>query len=200
MAFRLGDEGNRVEGKIFGLAFLISAVLMFVFALSSVSALYKGAGADWTRFLYNSDRADVDLAPAQSAVNANQCNADGVCEIQEARVLGGVYSRFMYIGEQGQSFTIDPNSRIELNEPVWIRYALDFRGTSNPVGEPPLSRIALDGLQGNALNILSYAGRNIKLTTEGDGKVIINSLAGKGNGYVCVDNDGALYHSTKACV
>ena len=195
MVFRV-KKGKR---GFCSLAFLIGVILIFVFSIVEVSASLPKT-AYWTRFL-NPD-SDIALAPAQPAsVNANQCNADGICEIQEAKVNGGVFGGYLSIG--GQSGVVKlyaDGDKVDVSGPLWIRSSLDFFNLATSSGGIPLSRIALDGLQGNALNILSYAGRNIKLTTEKDGKVIVSSLAGKGNGYVCVDNDGALYHSTKACV
>ena len=196
MVFRV-KKGKR---DYFGLAFLIAAILIFVFSIVEVSASLPKR-VDWARFLEPSS-SDVALAPAQPAsVNAYQCNADEICEIQEAKVNGGVFGGYLSIG--GQSGVVKlyaDGDKVDVSGPLWIRSSLDFFNLATSSGGIPLSRIALDGLQGNALNILSYAGRNIKLTTEKDGKVIVSSLAGKGNGYVCVDNDGALYHSTKACV
>lgn len=45
-------------------------------------------------------------------------------------------------------------------------------------------------------NAGSYGSR---MTIKADGSVIINSLAGSGNAYICVDNTGKLYRSASAC-
>lgn len=152
-----------------------------------LGGMFSFASAKWSLFSSNEDNAQ--LAPSRALVNAHQCNADGVCEMNDAKVI-----------------TLTATNEV-IASTLSSTYVNAGKGEFSTGVKTPLLQIynPLIGViaghiteAGDALQIYAYDNRSIEFKPQNG--VRFANLVGNGTAYACLDAQGKLFRKMTPCV
>lgn len=157
-----------------GISVITSVVVFFLLAqffgaplFSPATSIYKGN------------------LESQQIVNANACNADGVCETNTLKSFGGA----IYIGQPQNEIKIARSGENDLGilgaSKVKVN-SLVSTGGAIYLGEDP-NQIKLSESSGGSLGI------------QGVNTISVTALAGNGTAYACLDSSGNFLRSESPC-
>ena|SRR3989338_444986 len=121
-----------------------------------------------------------DATRAKASINANSCNADGICEMKVAMVSGEVNTPKIDVNEV--NVNVMANERNILS----ARDGLVVTGTNVDADNPDKFIVHSPAIFNSPTNFNSV--------------VYFTNLKGTGNAYACLNQDGILYRSIKPCV
>ena len=140
-------------------------------------------------------RTSLSSAP----INANSCNADGICEINGANVEGQL--NVFGLGKFDNGLNVNNgDTNIEGNLITLNDVELGKYGNVNPV-----MKIYQTSDGNKYLNVNDFAkfsgGLNVDSgDTSIEGPLFLITLSGNSTAYACLDNQGKLFRSQTPCV
>ena len=125
-----------------------------------------------------------DRTPPIVKVNAHECRADGICEVNNLTAIDNVDAKTLsstYVNSDKGFFSAN------LGSPRIYIYSSSLKSYSGQISEA-----------GNNLQIYTYDNRSLEFKSANG--VVFADLAGDGNAYACLDTNGKLFRKSTPCV